>query len=657
LVDRDGLYRVTHEELAAAGFDFSRVPAAYIALLSRGQPVPVRVEPAAGSKRFGPGGFVEFYGEALDTLYTSTHPYRLTVNPAAASRVAVDNRSARGSIPAFYMETLRVERDRAYSFASRTGDPWYDTRMLVYESPRQWTFDLAVEDYYDGPQGAVLTVDLWGATDWAAAPDHHVRVSLNGTLLADRRFDGLTRRTLRLQVPPGVLFEGTNQLTLELPADLGVDYDLISLESYSLTYPRAFKARNGGLSFRASGNRLRVSGLPGDDVVIYRLDRRRPVRLTRYEVEPEEGEFSALFRGTRYRARYVVATPETLFTPELREVRPAVDITSGEAEYLMISHAAFLDQLTPLIALHESQGLSVGAVDVADIYAQFGHGIFEPEAIRAYIRHAAENMGTRFVLLVGADTFDYHDNLGIGSISFVPTLYAATGEIVSFAPVDPLYTDLDGDLVPDLPIGRLPVRSLAELDSLITKTLEYAAKDYAGTGIFAADQFDSAGGFSFTRESEEFLRELHGDWSVDRAYLDRLGLDGARETLIGKMNEGAALTSYIGHSGPTAWTSRALETPFCPPATRERPPCWARRRSWRRPRRGRSAITWRRGWLNPARDSGKPSRPPSGSSDRLGPSFTTSFSVGRFSEIRRFSSNPSLPGLRYSSGFRLTSRW
>jgi hypothetical protein len=560
LVDRDGLYRVTHEELAAAGFDFSRVPAAYIALLSRGQPVPVRVEPAAGSKRFGPGGFVEFYGEALDTLYTSTHPYRLTVNPAAAQRVAVDDRSAKGPTPAFYMEKLRVERDRAYSFASRTGDPWYDTRMLVYESPRQWPFDLEVEDYYDGSQGAVLTVDLWGSTDWAAEPDHHVRVSLNGTLLADRRFDGLTRRTLRLQVPPGVLFEGTNQLTLELPADLGVDYDLISLESYSLIYPRAFRARDGGLSFRASGNRLRVFGLPGEDVVIYRLGRRRPARLRRYEVEPEEAGFSVLFRGSRYNARYVVATSATLLTPELREVRPAVDITGGEAEYLMISHSAFLDQLTPLMALHESQGLSVRAVDVADIYAQFGYGIFDPEAIRAYIRHAAESMGTRFVLLVGADTFDYHDNLGIGSMSFVPTLYAATGEIVSFAPVDPLYTDLDGDMVPDLPLGRFPVRSIAELDSLISKTLEYAAKDYAGTGIFAADQFDSAGGFSFTRESEEFLRELHGDWTVDRAYLDRLDLDGARETLIGRMNEGAALTSYIGHSGPTAWTFSGLLT-------------------------------------------------------------------------------------------------
>jgi len=51
-------------------------------------------------------------------------------------------------------------------------------------------------------------------------------------------------------------------------------------------------------------------------------------------------------------------------------------------------------------------GLRVRVVNVEDIYAQFGGGIFDAQAIKAYIRHAVVNMGVRYVLLVGGDTYD-----------------------------------------------------------------------------------------------------------------------------------------------------------------------------------------------------------------------------------------------------------
>ena len=159
-------------------------------------------------------------------------------------------------------------------------------------------------------------------------------------------------------------------------------------------------------------------------------------------------------------------------------------------------------------------------MDVADVYAAFSDGVFDPAAIRDYVAYAAREMGTRFVLLVGADTFDYQDNLGLGSVSFIPSLYVATGPIVRFAPADPLFADVDGDRVPDLadrpPAGAHPRRARAVID----KILLYEGKGYGSTALFVADAPDAASGFSFSQAARAILRGCPGGWSAQRAYVD-----------------------------------------------------------------------------------------------------------------------------------------
>jgi hypothetical protein len=200
----------------------------------------------------------------------------------------------------------------------------------------------------------------------------------------------------------------------------------------------------------------------------------------------------------------------------------------------------------------------VRVVDVEQVYAQFGWGIFDPQAIKDYISHAAALMGTRYVLLVGGDTYDYRGYLEQDSISFVPSLYAVTDEFVTFAPVDPLFTDLDGDELPDLPIGRFPVRTETELAMMVNKTLAYAGKDYGRTAIFAADGYEPTAGLSFSWDSNRFALQLPEGWDVRKVYLDQRGVADAKTALTGRINEGVALTNFIGHSGLDRWTLDGL---------------------------------------------------------------------------------------------------
>jgi len=555
LVDTDGVQRVTYEELASAGFDFGGVPSSQLALTRGGVAVPIRVEPVGGT--FGPGAYVEFLGEAVDSLYTRTSVYELTRDPVTATRIPEDRTKLRAGTPAStYRETLTVERDVRYSFASPGDDPWYDTRMLAFESPRSFDFDVDLAGYVADGAPVGLEVELWGVTTWPEEGDHHAVLLWNGNPVGEAIWDAQDARWISATVPAAAVTAGPNVLTVQLPGDRGVPWDVIDLDRFSVTYPRAFQARGGDLTFTAAGDLFEVGGAGVGEPAVYAVGPGGPVHIADVAAESDAGGNQTLrFRGLGgFEATYHVAVASTVEVPGIEAARQPAALLDGPADYLVISHQAFLDGLAPLVSAREAQGLAVKVADVADVYDLYSGGVVDPEAIRRYIAYAARSLGTRYVLLVGGDTFDYHDNLGLGSVSFVPSLYAPTGSIVRFAPVDPLYTDLDGDRVPDLPIGRLPVRTRAELDAVVAKILAYDAKGYGRTTLAVADAPDDATGFSFSQAAEQMISTLPAGWSVRRAYVDTLGAAGAREALFRELEGGVALTSFIGHSGLTHWT-------------------------------------------------------------------------------------------------------
>ncbi|MGE0682529.1 MAG: hypothetical protein AB7P69_16715, partial [Candidatus Binatia bacterium] len=59
-----GVYRVTYEDLVAAGFSQTLIAASSLALSNEGAPVPLWVEDG-GDGRFGPGVWFVFVGRSL----------------------------------------------------------------------------------------------------------------------------------------------------------------------------------------------------------------------------------------------------------------------------------------------------------------------------------------------------------------------------------------------------------------------------------------------------------------------------------------------------------------------------------------------------------------------------------------------------------------
>jgi len=191
-------------------------------------------------------------------------------------------------------------------------------------------------------------------------------------------------------------------------------------------------------------------------------------------------------------------------------------------------------------------------VNVEEIYAEYTGGVFDAIAIKEYIAYAYAERGTRHVLLVGGDNFDYRDYSGIGGQSFIPSIYVPIANNVRSIPSDASYVLIDDDLVPDLSIARLPVRNTLDLIDLIAKRQDYLSRGYSDQVLIAADELD-ASNYSFKSDAQRLVFDHFRDRTVNQVYLDDITRQAARNSITASFNRGASLVAYFGHSSTDRW--------------------------------------------------------------------------------------------------------
>ena len=577
-VTESGMHQVSFEQLQDAGLDILGEPLTNIGLLNKGAAVAVEIVGSTlNPANFGPGAKIRFYGQSIDTLYTGTNVYTLVLDatlhtPLQARSIPVP---ARAPTAASYLAKKVFAPQTSYSFVSPDdNDPWYAKRMSALQGATQETVNLELNDYVPGGNSgsvrAKLNVEVWGASNIPSSDsDHHLKVSMNGTSLIDEVFDGFSGQRYSAEVQS--LNVGNNEVTLELPLDQGVDFDVVNLNSVEVQYPRGFVAQDNKLSFVSRFTKFLLRGFTTDTLLVYVIEDGTISRIDNTAISGRcqiGGSCSVIFGGSGQVAEYFALDENEFIEPELAYLPVQADIRSDQAEYLIITHPDFIaeageqDQLARLVTSLEEQFSSVALVDVEQIYAQFANHIFDPTAIRDYIEFSRDNLGTQMVLLVGGDIYDYRNFENEDARSFIPSLYVATDDLIRFAPVDPKYVDFNDDNVPDLPIGRLPVRTMQELKVLIDKREDYLTRSYQDTAVFAADGFSDLEQYSFTQDAELVRQDYFSDWNVTSAYVDSIGVRGARQTITSSINSGVSLTSFFGHSSISQWSFDGLFNGF-----------------------------------------------------------------------------------------------
>jgi len=161
------------------------------------------------------------------------------------------------------------------------------------------------------------------------------------------------------------------------------------------------------------------------------------------------------------------------------------------------------------------------------------------------------------VLLVGGDHYDYRNHSNSGGKSFIPSLYVPIANNVKSVPSDASLVLMDDDLVPDMTIARLPVRSTQELANLVNKRQRYLARANPRTAVFAADERDH-GDYSFKADAQQLVNQYFQGWQVNEVYLDDAALTPTRSALVSTLNSGVSLVSYFGHSSTDRWSVSGL---------------------------------------------------------------------------------------------------
>jgi len=216
--------------------------------------------------------------------------------------------------------------------------------------------------------------------------------------------------------------------------------------------------------------------------------------------------------------------------------------SSQSADYLVIVPAALRDSAAALTNMREREGLRTFTADLDQIADDFAGGNSTPLAIRDFIASTARwSKAPRYVVLIGTGSLDYR-GLTVDP-GLLPPLLTKTADGLYAA--DSLFADRDGDGLPDVAIGRIPVSSAAELDAYVQK-LDASARAASAPMVFSADGLDR--GTDFKASSAQVEVPLLSR-PATRVYVDDLGGAAARNAFLAAWHSGSPLVSWLGHGG------------------------------------------------------------------------------------------------------------
>jgi hypothetical protein len=452
--------------------------------------------------------------------------------------------------------------------SGRDGDRWtWDYQAGPATTPVTYPFSLSA---VDSIRPATLTLWLIGYT----AGDHRWTVQVNGVGIGEAAWSGRTAVTVTLTIRTGVLRDGANALSLRPVLTEGA-----WLDAFAVRHARGLGPAGSAVTFAGSPSTAYTVTLAASGP--YRAydvtDPLRPVRLTGLWVDGQRitlGDPSG--GGPR---RYHVAAEGAIRAPD--RVRPPEDLWGFRAaggatgaNYLIITHPAFADALGPLIDLRRSQGLTVAVVNVLGIYDAYGDGRPDPEAIRRFIADAYANWNPRpvYVLLVGDGSFDPKQYRSESPPTYIPPYLLDVGPAGGETAADNRYACVDGDdNLPDLLLGRLPVRSADEARAIVQKIVDYETRPLPGgwnaSVLLVADDPDAAG--DFPAISDSAAAYVTAPFTTTRRYCagsnssqsDCPDTEGAaiHSAILNDWNRGTLLVQYTGHS---SWQQWAVERFF-----------------------------------------------------------------------------------------------
>ncbi|RMF94798.1 MAG: hypothetical protein D6734_06880 [Candidatus Schekmanbacteria bacterium] len=579
----EGIYKITYKDIKKAGFKPTKIKTSTLKLFNKGSECAISI---LGKKKkyLKKSNSIVFYAEKNQNEYSDENVYWLLWGGAKGKRIASYNGKAVNDIsssPIFFNETLHFEKNNKWvqTVPREEGkDHWMWGDYILASSQGNGTksVDFDLEGlYHAGSQVVTATVALLGVTtDSSITTDHHTKLYLNGNLIDEFLWDGENEKIITTTFDAGFLSAISNTLSVEEISDQGAKYDAVHLNWFDLSINKKFTAIDNTIKFsfsKTGKHKFNIDGFDKKSVFLFDItDPRNPVKIKANKVKNSDGTYSFSFADT-------VSSDKTYFENAKKGFRKPSTILSDRnsnlkstpkgADYIIITHKKFKKSSKALADYRKKEGMIVKIVDVQDIYDEFSYGLFDPQAIRDFLKFAYENWVPKpfYVLIIGDANFDYKDFEKSGTKNYVPTKLVYTSTFGP-TPSDNWFVSVDGDdELPDMAIGRIPAKTQEEIDNAIAKIIAYETSPASGNWnqnvIFVADKYDSSAG-NFTETSNQIASLLPITYTISKVYLDdytnsnnKVDIETAQSDLIDEINKGAIMCNFVGHGSLEEWAA------------------------------------------------------------------------------------------------------
>lgn len=574
IVTEGGIQRVTGAKLTQAGLDVSN--GSRLRVYHNGVEIAAHVKSGA----LGANDELRFYAPREHNRWNASDVYWVVVEAGTGQRMTSRSAATCTVTPrntAFERGTWRESSLYDPTTAGVDGDHWYAADLKT--APDQPAASLEVTL----PTGLPLTSGTTTLTVAGSAytpGTHNLRVAM-GSISATSTWEEIGPWEREFTLPANTRNVVVSAIPGTAPDGLQPDY---------ITYQRPVRLDFG----QQSGHTF--VGI--NATACYRLSNTQAGRVL-YDINDPQaptiislpGGTTVTFQETVQRHEYLLTGTGSLHVPEVVAHTPSNLSSPLNADVLYIAPQAFHTALAPLISQREAQGHTVRIIDIDAIYDSWSFGHVAPDAIRDFLRHAAATWSRKpvAVTLVGdgtRDPFDYTNSNRDGQnnhVNLIPPYLAMVDPWLGETACDTCYVQLDGDNplndpLPDLAIGRLPVKSVDELTTVVTKLVDYETKPVdpavGSRNVYIADNAyqvdgreDGAGDFAAFSDASadvqpdgvEVTRIYYDPWQKDengnpinepwRESNAQVAYDRTLTTL----QNGAGIINYAGHSNVFQW--------------------------------------------------------------------------------------------------------
>lgn len=543
-VKREGLHRVSRAQLEAAGFDVSGDSHLWQLYVEGVEQAMIVGDNAA---------YIEFYGKGNDTRETDIRMYYLINGTTQGKRIEnrVAHRGTSTVVTPSYLQTFVKKERTSYVEDIFNGDAenYFGRGIGTNPNASPMTFNLSGVDFASST--STMQLLFQGYT----GGDHVVEVILNGELLEPTQGTDANQFTGSYSFPTSFLREGSNSIKFRTLASAG---DFVYFDTMSIGFARKFIADQNKVWFYTQNYRVaKLDGFTSLNVRVFDMTMDgSPVLMTNLSFQQNGSTFGTEIPALRGRSFYAVEDAAILSADSVTPNNPELlGLPTNAANLVIISYKDFMPQAETWAEYRRAQGITVKVIEVTELFDEFNYGALSANSIKDFLEYAYTNWATppQYVLLIGDGSWDSRNYENVGFFNFIPAKMVATGYLETAS--DDALADFNNDGLAEMAIGRVSGRTVANVQTVFTKVVNWEGSLTNPLGRGALFAYDHSTDFNFEAMSHALRDQLPAATPATFVYR---GEANANQNLLDAMNAGKYIINFSGHGTAGSWGGNPL---------------------------------------------------------------------------------------------------